>query len=105
MSDKVVFFKDYRPGFVCPTTKVTFPKLVRSIGYGWEPDENGGISASDEACPPIYSLERELDLQLADLHSVFIRNLDPEFDTGCVTIRHFRSDERAGGYLDAVLDH
>ncbi len=104
MTTKVVFFNDYRQGFVCPTTGVKFPQLVRSIGCEWEPTESGGIMASDMEAPPIYSLVKEADIKLADVQSVFIRHLDPEFDSGCVTIRHFHSEERVAGYLNHVLD-
>jgi hypothetical protein len=104
MTQNVIYLEDYRAAHTCHATGVEFPQLYRNIGHIWELDGEERPVPSSELAPPAYTLGKPHDCGLAKVESEIITHLDQKIDSGPIVIRHFRSTERADGYLDALMD-
>lgn len=100
-SAEVVSLSRFRRSVVrCVEAGVAFPQLFRVTGFAWREADDG-----PERGPHVAYVFDENDLAgLEEAQVSPADRPDPALDRGGVLVRHHRSAEAAGGYLDAVRD-
>lgn len=101
---KIITLDNFRKGFVCQRSGVTFPSVYRNIGYYYTQSVTGASIQSTQLAPTLYGLEKNEKTGLSGVTSERIRCLHPNYDSGRLWIRHHQTEQSAEGYLDALMD-
>tara|TARA_B100000508_G_scaffold37782_1_gene29584 strand:- start:6875 stop:7429 length:555 start_codon:yes stop_codon:yes gene_type:complete len=105
MPAQIIQLKKTLKGPKCLRSNLVFPALYRVSGYYFDLNDEGSIVASDTPAVVTYTLSGDDTPRISDPKVEPVQGLDSLGDTnGWVIVRHHTNEERAQGYLDAIID-